>query len=277
MSNESIWNYRYPICNGLTIKGHSRGGEMSGFYIPELKLMFDAGIRSKFSPRYIFITHCHTDHSFALPMIITGLSKMPLIYAPSETFEIFNDFLASAFSLSKGIRNISGRTKVNGILPCDEVKLNDKYIIKAYDLCHNVPTRGYGLILNKKRLKQEYKTLTQQELVSISKHTSISEYYKSHIFAYICDTNIMVFNQNPELLKYQTIMVECTFLGIQTNEPDITDSRHIHWGVLKEFVNKYSSIEFILIHFSMRYSIKELEDFSKEQKLMYKNIHFWLN
>ena len=59
--------------NGLSVKGHSRGAEKTCFYIPELKLFLDAGSNTSYQPKYILISHCHTDHSFLLPMILTGI------------------------------------------------------------------------------------------------------------------------------------------------------------------------------------------------------------
>ena len=52
--SQQIWTYQLPY--GLTIKGFSRGSQNTGFVIPELKLMFDAQMRSD-SCSHIFITH----------------------------------------------------------------------------------------------------------------------------------------------------------------------------------------------------------------------------
>lgn len=55
-----VWNYEFKINNHLTIKGHSRGSEKTCFYIPQLKIYFDAGVQSYLEPKFIFITHCHS-------------------------------------------------------------------------------------------------------------------------------------------------------------------------------------------------------------------------
>jgi len=65
----------------LTIKGFSRAGDKTGFYIPQLHLFFDAGIQCYYQPEFIFITHCHTDHFFALSMLLTGIPTTPKIFS----------------------------------------------------------------------------------------------------------------------------------------------------------------------------------------------------
>ena len=63
----NIWNFHKKLeGTNFTLKGHSRGGERSGFQIPAISLMFDAGLRTHQTPNHIFITHTHCDHFFEL-------------------------------------------------------------------------------------------------------------------------------------------------------------------------------------------------------------------
>jgi len=65
--------YRIPGTD-WTITGHSRALERTGFWIPELRVLLDAGVdlptNAGPSPLAICITHGHIDHCNALPMLL---------------------------------------------------------------------------------------------------------------------------------------------------------------------------------------------------------------
>lgn len=66
MSDYDVW-YRYKKRFDhegahFMLQGHAISARVSGFWIPEFHVMFDAGMCSPFNPLYIFITHGHSDH-----------------------------------------------------------------------------------------------------------------------------------------------------------------------------------------------------------------------
>ena len=58
-----------------TLQGHSKAGERTGFWIKQLKVVLDAGLSTYQSPKAIFLTHSHTDHSFEVTHIYEGREK----------------------------------------------------------------------------------------------------------------------------------------------------------------------------------------------------------
>jgi len=89
----------------------------------------------------------------------------------------------------------------------------------------------------------------------------VSEIVYRPLFVYLGDTHIGVFKKHPEILKFPTVIVECTFFH---QEPGIQERAerdgHIHWDNLSEVVLSNKDVTFILIHWSCRY--KESEIFS---------------
>ena len=63
-----MWSKEYKIQNTQwTIKGYSAAAFRTGFYIPQLDIMLDAGVQNFNKPKHIFITHTHLDHIAHLP------------------------------------------------------------------------------------------------------------------------------------------------------------------------------------------------------------------
>ena len=59
-----FWHKKWLIPNtpSWRIHGFSRSAYRTGFYIPELNIMLDAGPQNFNNPDNIFITHSHLDH-----------------------------------------------------------------------------------------------------------------------------------------------------------------------------------------------------------------------
>lgn len=88
-----------------TVTGHSRGLERTGFYIPELCVMLDAGVDlPTHSARLaaIMITHGHIDHMNALPMLLRHLrdgDPPTNILAPKPILHKLREFAQLSFSV----------------------------------------------------------------------------------------------------------------------------------------------------------------------------------
>lgn|SRR3990167_3879062 len=92
-------NWKIPN-SSYTITGHSRAGERTGFCLTSHGIFFDAGIHCWNVPKFIFVTHSHTDHSFALPMMTATLSTPAQVYVPTEAAPFFNNHLQATAQLN---------------------------------------------------------------------------------------------------------------------------------------------------------------------------------
>lgn len=277
---KDIWEFSFSLKKiNLTLKGHSRGSERSCFMIPELNIYFDAGVQSPYAAKHIFVTHCHSDHSRELPYLVFYASKnnnyLPVSYVPNGHKKLFTNYLLSSLYLAKGTSNISCPFIINGVEPNEEVSISngrDKYIVKVYDLDHSVLTHGYGLFQTKKKLKLEYKNLKKEEIIKLKKNNiPITNLITIPLMAYLCDTTSKIF-ENPEILTFPYIIVECTFL--YDHEKEIV-RKHIHWIDIRDIISENKQCMFILIHFSMRYSKSEIKEFFSDKTT--DNMYVWLN
>lgn len=82
-------------------------------------------------------------------------------------------------------------------------------------------------------------------------------------FCFLGDTDERIFSNESYLLKkYKTIIIECTFL----KDDDLENAhrkKHMHWKYLEQYINMNNDKEFLLIHFSAKYSSSYIKSFFK--------------
>jgi ribonuclease Z len=275
----AVWDYEMKIPNSLfTLKGHSRGSEKTGFFIPQLKLMFDAGITTPYDPQMVLITHCHLDHSQALPMILASAAvstrPSPIVCCPRPSLKLFEEFVHAAYKLNYNISSGTQKQFV-GVDHGDVIPLEKTgFFVKVYRLVHSVPSVGYGLFEDRCKLKPEFTSLSGKEITQLrAQHIEVMDSVPKPIMAFVCDTGIDAFKQSPELLSFPFIVVECTFFEEELLEL-AHQSQHIHWKDLRPIIESHPKITFILIHFSMRYA-----DLNVLQHYIdgIPNVNLWMN
>lgn len=277
----AFWTTSCSIPNtSWTLKGYSRAAFRTGFYIPEIGVMFDAGPQLRAKPDHIFITHCHADHIAELPFTMIEEEKKKegkiQLYAPRQCEEWLRQYISSFYSANacRQLRSYVETTyNLTSVAPGEELSLSFRkspYLVEIFRCQHAVPTVCYGLKSVRNKLKEEYLSLSGKEIAELKKTTEITHRVILPLFAFVCDTTIKVFEMNPTLLSYPTIAIECTFLRPE----DSNDSEHICWSELKAVTEKYPEKLFILFHFSMRYTVKEIREFFSVENV--KNVRLFI-
>ena len=142
---------------------------------------------------------------------------------------------------------------------------NTLYVFEAIDCYHSVPTASYLMAHKKKKLQEKYKDMSKEEIIELSKSgVIVDEVRKEPIFAFICDSSILVLEKNPHIFEYPIIMIECTFLDPKDIE-QAKSKRHIHWLELEPYIKKYSNIMFMLFHFSSKHQPPFIASFFAEK------------
>ena len=296
---EAHWKQKWsmPLTPSWTITGFSRAAYRTGFYIPELDIMLDAGPLIFRHPTNIFITHTHGDHIANLPLSFLGYeqkdNQLIQMYGPKQAENYLRNY-------------ISCLLEVNTLKPKEERVNNEWYYYNGFEihtlfrtilrktkfeieviLCdHSIPTISYGFSLIKQKLKEEYQGMKSKEIVTLrNSGIEITQEVIEKKFIFICDTSISIFTTYPQILFYPIIFIECTFLYPEEIENAI-QTKHIHWRDLEPFVACNPNVLFVLIHFSLRYKEQEIIDFFREIKRrarnenenenIYENIKLWV-
>lgn len=275
------------------ISGYSRSAYRTGFYIPELDLLLDAGPQNFNKPEFILITHTHIDHISDLPKTLIGAGdsdgpekkKCIMIYGPIEAEKLIVNYITAMFSVNAMVfipfASIDWY-KYNGQSAGDHfrITMNKTNLgVEVFKCDHAIPTISYGISEFKQKLKQEYQQFTGRDLAAIRQSgVEITEEICQKKMAYVCDTSIAVFDLNPSILEYSTVFIECTFLYPDEYE-NAKATQHIHWNDLKKYVIENPKIYFMLFHFSQRYRDLEIDTFFKAecQHHQISNMDWWIS
>jgi ribonuclease Z len=241
---------KVQLNNELSIVGLGRSADASTYYIPELGIVFDAGIHIKsIIPKTVLLTHAHRDHIGALPVHAninngnssSGGQPKTKIFVPKAISKLVKRYLLAEAQLNYGNENQTdqetidalGEYDITGVEDGDEITLpKSAYIgsptpigIEVFQATHKhgVPAVSYGIYRKKSRLKKEYSTLSKIELGQIIRNNSnskddvqiqITESYNDGLIFYTGDTTIELLRNRWKdiLLKYKYIIHEVTFL-----------------------------------------------------------------
>lgn len=307
------WNWTnepYKIAGTCyTIRGWSKAALRTNFFIPELRVMLDAGLSANVSPEYIMVTHCHSDHTANIPYHLYTIHKKVTIFAPPESYMRIDKYIKQAYLMSTDIddENLLDVTKLYDMIPAYEGETEiligekmeeykdengDKKIrfkggkpmkVEIIKCVHSVPCIGYGFIESRLKLKPEFEHLKGKEIGELKKSgVDINDKIDFPFFCYLGDTSHEVL-QNPTLEKYKTIMIECTFILPDEHDNAIL-TKHIHWEYLKPYILAHPQINFVLYHFSQRYQPEQIKEFfdnefyDKENNVtLIDNVKIWIS
>ncbi len=268
---------QYVLC------GYSRSADKTFFYCRTLDVAFDAGCCYGHQTKVVLVTHGHSDHVRDLGYLATkeGCS----IFCPA----VVEPFVIKAIEAEAELGTARPMAELRRVFTTRGVNAGDRFAlghlkqtvnVVVYAMSHAVPCVGYGVLPQKKKLKEAYRDVAGSQLGKLRKEgVEIEDVFDDYAsgFVYFGDTGIEGVTGNEELLRYGTWIVECTFfrpVDGQLSEEEI-EARckrdgHIYWPQLEPIVRANPGTKFVLIHFSLRYSKEDIVDFF--EKLPYANI-----
>jgi len=265
----------------IRIVGYSRSADKTFFFLPNLKIQLDVGgCDKRFEHmKYFFITHTHGDHVMYLPTVDSGTKERhKQVYVPIKAVPFVHEYVYKLWCLndvqSRDYNNDYLKNKtfdVKGVyskMSSDIFILKDKWKVDVLESFHTVPCVSYSFFQVRTKLKKKY--LTRKSEIRELKKVGVEVTEKVIIpkFIFCGDTTIEFFEKNKGYLEkhsFPLIIVECTFL-YDKDEKNSKKRGHIHWSHIKPVVQKYKKTLFILIHFSLKYTDKEIKSFFNDVK-----------
>lgn len=159
-----------------------------------------------------------------------------------------------------------------------------RFYIRGIRLKHSIPTMGYVIGEERKRLNDEFSKL-QKEMSPKEFRTLLTDARKAKkeinvikivpILAFLCDCTSESANAAIERVCTEDehpsiIMVECTFID-DADAKEAVSRKHVLWSKIAPTLSKYPDVTFLLIHFSQRY--KDAGTLDAFAKTLPENVH----
>ena len=254
-------SYRKIKCEYFTLEGFSRAPVMTFWRVPEYKLGFDLGWQPwEFmgAPRW-FVSHAHMDHVLALPAYIARRRMMqmepPTIYFPEQKVVDLRQFLGAFCRLEQSALPC----EIVGVRPGDEIELSRELVVSVHKTWHGVPSVGYIVWERRKKLKPEYLELSGAEIRDLNlSGVEISYERRFPRLAFLGDSSPRGLDENPDMYLADVLVAEMTHISQRRNEPFQLPG-HMRLEDYVERRDKFQNKKIVASHFSVRYSMREIQ------------------
>lgn len=244
----------------MNISGHSIGGKKSCLVMPEHKIVFDIGVCTDEALKYptILVTHGHPDH---LAGAVQHANTRSLVGAEPTTFVVPAAIADALDGIMKAWIAIGGRFDyvIKPMSPGEGMVLPNGLTVRVFKTDHVVPSQGYALCRQVKKLKAEYIGLQGQQLKALRESgTEIQETIETVEVVYTGDTMITAFDREPLIRKAKLLIHEATFVGTAVDRKESRRHGHTHLDELAERADLFENEAVLLCHFSTRSTEEEI-------------------
>ncbi|KAF0246295.1 MAG: beta-lactamase superfamily metal-dependent [Planctomycetota bacterium] len=251
---------RVVTCGGLTLEGTSVSTLETCVAVRELNLCFDIGKGPRYAAGmdHVLLTHAHQDHAVGIALHIATRKLLdlppPVIYLP----EVIVEDMRNLISAWERLERRKTRYTLVGVRPGVRYDMRKGLFFRAFPTEHSLPSTGFQVFEERKKLKPEYIGLDGPAIVELKKRgVEITDPVEIAVVTFIGDSTITPLDRFPEMLKSQVVIMECTFLAPE-DRPMAKKKRHTHLADIIERADMFGCEHLVLSHFSTRYTREDV-------------------
>lgn len=259
------------------IAGFSISGLSTYIQVPEFDLCFDMGEcpLTAIGLNHVLLTHAHGDHSRCLMRHdslrkMMGVASPAVYYIPEEIYDL-------ACSWIKAEAHFEGVSETRFNLPaiekvhCGEkipLRYRKDLVIQAFPVKHSLPTVGYTVYNHKRKLRDEYTSLSGLEIKALRESgVEVTREVFDPKISFTGDCLGESLWEQRHIWNSETVVCECTFLE-PDEEPMARKKGHTHIAhlvrTLKALGPDIRCRHIVLSHFSMKYSKRQILTYLEE-------------
>jgi ribonuclease Z len=255
----------------MNISGFSTALYSTFFFLEELGILFDCGdgaaamlLGKSGKVKHIFISHPDRDHLCGLLQFnqLNARDGFPKVYFPRDcgSFPYLEQFTKQFDPHVKG-------TEWQSLEDNEEVNIQKDIIVQAIRNNHivtsdeNMKSQSFKVFRTKKKLKEEYTSLTGLEIKQKKDEIGIenmTDEKRENIFTYSGDTPIENDGRwnNSKILIHEATFLKKEDMGV---DPNRWNKHSTLDDVMKMIAQSEGIDQLILSHFSSRYDKEEIQ------------------
>ncbi|MDR1289576.1 MAG: metal-dependent hydrolase, partial [Planctomycetaceae bacterium] len=205
------------------------------------------------------LSHTHMDHILSLPAYVARRRMMkmvpPVIYLPAEAVGNVRNLMTAYSRLDHG----SLPCELIGVVAGDEFEISRELVISVVPTFHSIPSVGYIVWERRKKLKEEYSTLTSDAIRDLAlSGVEVSRELRVPKVAYLGDSTVKALDETPTMYNAEILIMEMSFVAKRHQSDKLRKYGHIHLDDIVKRQKKFMNKAIILSHFSARYADKEI-------------------